>query len=238
MRTETRRHSMGIHKRSIATVAVFFACVALASALSGQIMAVSGKVEYQDGKGSWKPLKTGDTINSGYVISTGFKSETTIKLGESILTVKPLTRMTLSQLVEREDIVDTELYLDEVGNVRAEVKSLNNKKNGFTVKSPIATASCAELYSRWENRLIVRKEPSSASTRPSKTPSQAGAEMSLSETSLGSQLATLIQKMEPIKLTSVPSTETTSPIMIVAPVTVGVIQKALNNDTSLVLTIN
>lgn len=229
---------MGIHKRSIAIVAIFFACVALASALSGQIMAVSGKVEYQDGKGSWKPLKTGDTINSGYVISTGFKSETTIKLGESILTVKPLTRMTLSQLVEREDTVDTELYL-EVGNVRAEVKSLNNKKNGFTVKSPIATASVRGTVFEMGDRLIVREGAVvCVNAAGQKRLGQAGAEMSLTETSLGSQLTTLIQKMEPIKLTSVPSTETSSPIMIVAPVTVGVIQKALNNDTSLVLTIN
>ena len=47
--------------------------------------------------------------------------------------------MTLTQLVEKEDVIDTEVYLD-VGNVKAEVNSLNNKKNGFKVKSPVATA--------------------------------------------------------------------------------------------------
>jgi hypothetical protein len=37
------------------------------------------------------------------MVSTGFKFEATVKLGESVLTIRPLTRMTLTQLVEKED---------------------------------------------------------------------------------------------------------------------------------------
>ncbi len=117
-----------------------FAAVSGAFALDGQVVTVSGKVEYQNESGVWKALAAGDTLTAGTMISTGFKSEATVKLGASILTIKALTRMTLNQLIEKEDTVDTELYL-EVGTVKAEVNSFNNKKNAFSVKSPAATAS-------------------------------------------------------------------------------------------------
>ena len=65
-------------------------------ALDGQIVTITGKVEAQDASGTWKAAKAGDSIRAGTMLSTGFKSEATVKLGASILTVKPLTRMTLT----------------------------------------------------------------------------------------------------------------------------------------------
>jgi len=70
-------------------------------ALDGQVVTVSGKVEYQTPSGIWKPLRAGDPVTPGTVISTAFKAEATIRLGASILTIKPLTRMSLTQLVEK-----------------------------------------------------------------------------------------------------------------------------------------
>jgi len=145
-----------MNAKSIAII-VFLALAASAFALQGKVVAVSGKVEFQAAQGTWKPLKQGDSIQAGTVISTGFKSQATIQLGASVLTVKPLTRMTLSELAEKEDTVDTELYL-EVGNVRAEVNSYNNKRNGFTVRSPSATASVrGTAFSMGRGRLTVER---------------------------------------------------------------------------------
>jgi len=181
-------------------------------ALDGQVVTVNGKVEFQDASGSWKGLKAGDPITSGTMISTGFKSEATVKLGASILTIKPLTRMTLTQLVEKEDTVDTELYL-EVGNVKAEVNSLNNKKNGFTVKSPVATASVRGTVFEIGEELVVLQGSVTFVTPIGQTRTgEAGQQLQLVGETVASPVAALQQKMETIVLTSTPATEIKSPV--------------------------
>ncbi len=205
---------MNMAKRTVFTFVFAFVSLYGARSLTGDIVAVSGKVEYQQGQSAWKPLKAGDKINSGTIISTGFKSEATIRLGASVLTVKPLTRMALNALVEREDTVDTELFL-EVGSVRAEVKSLNNKKNGFTVKSPIATASVRGTVFDMGERLVVREGSVVCinAVGQRRTALARGGSMKLSRESLSSPLAMKIDTMDSIKITSLPSAQITSPIL-------------------------
>jgi len=184
------------------------------AALDGSVVTVSGKVEYQDTSGIWKPLKGGDKVASGTVISTGFKSEAIVKLGASILTIKPLTRMTLTQLVEKEDTVNTELYL-EVGNVKAEVNSLNSKKNGFTVKSPVATASVRGTVFELGDQLIVEQGSVWYSSPVGQIRiGSAGQELQMFEDAVASPVTILQTKMDKIQLSDLPSTEVKSPILI------------------------
>lgn len=186
-------------------------------ALSGEVMATSGKVEFQDQNGGWKALKKGDAINEGTMVSTGFKSEATVKLGESVLTIRPLTRMTLTQLVEKEDTVNTELYL-EVGSVKAEVNSLNNKKNGFKVKSPVATASVrGTVFEMGEELVIVRGAVEYRTPVGQARTGTEGQKLEIvSASSVTSPVAALQEKMEPIVISSTPSSEVSSPIVITA----------------------
>jgi hypothetical protein len=188
-------------------------------ALDGEVVTVTGKVEIQDTKGTWKPLKAGSALAAGSMISTGFKSEATVKLGASILTIKPLTRMTLTELVEKEDIVNTELYL-EVGNVKAEVNSLNNKKNGFTVKSPVATASVRGtifgVQDDGETTIeqgVVQVENSLGQTRDG----TAGQQLSFVEDSIASPVTAMQTQMNNIPLETTPSTQVTSTILATTP---------------------
>jgi Uncharacterized protein conserved in bacteria len=182
-------------------------------ALDGQVVTVNGKCEFQDAAGVWKTLKSGDPVTSGTMISTGFKSEATVKLGGSMLTIRPLTRMTLTQLVEREDTVDTELYL-EVGNVKAEVNPLNNKKNGFTVKSPVATASVrGTVFEIGEDLVVIRGSVAFVTPIGQKRVAKAGQELKLVGESVASPVAALQTKMETIVLTSTPATEVKSPVV-------------------------
>jgi len=182
------------------------------AALDGQIVTVSGKVEIQDAGGAWKTLKAGDTLAAGSMISTGFKSEATVKLGASILTIKPLTRMTLTQLVEKEDIVNTELYL-EVGNVKAEVNSLNNKKNGFTVKSPVATASVrGTIFELGEDLVIVQGTVVMVTPLGQTRTGTVGQQLELVGDSIASPIAALQSQMQTIVLSETPSTEVKSAI--------------------------
>jgi hypothetical protein len=207
---------MKLSKMCIAVLALAVS-ITPAFALAGQIVTVSGKVEMQMTGGTWKPLKAGDTLEAGSMISTGFKSEATIKLGASILTVRPLTRMTLNQLVEKEDTVETEVYL-EVGNVKAEVNSLNNKKNGFSVKSPVATASVRGTVLEVGDFLVVYEGTVQyVSVTGQKRHGTRGDELRIISGAITSPVNQLVTGMNIIPLSVTPMSENLSPILATAP---------------------
>ena len=108
-------------------------------ALDGVVIDVLGKVEKQSGS-SWVPLKKGDILQPGDIVSTGFRSEAVLSIGKSTVTVRALTRMTIEQLYEKNENHVSSVYLD-VGSISADVKPVENKRVGFTVKTPAVTAS-------------------------------------------------------------------------------------------------
>ena len=73
-------------------------------------------------------------------IDTGFRSTATLKFEGSVISVSALTRLTISELLENENSRDTSVYLD-AGKITANVKTSDNKRVNFTVRTPIATAS-------------------------------------------------------------------------------------------------
>jgi hypothetical protein len=132
--------------KTIARILVITACLALAGGtmlaaeeLTASITKITGKVEIMTDSG-WAPAKQGQIISSGTTISTGFRSTAELTLGNSIVTVKALTRLTLAELAENAGVITTNLNL-RVGKVSAEVKTVAGKTNDFKVKSPISTAS-------------------------------------------------------------------------------------------------
>jgi len=109
--------------------------------LQATISELSGKVEIKvDDSAVWKPATVGAVIEAGTTISTGFKSVAVLKIGETRLTVKALTRLSLKDLVEKDKSVSTDLFLS-VGKVRADVRPIAGKSQTFNVGSPISTAS-------------------------------------------------------------------------------------------------
>lgn len=137
-------------KASIKTffLASFVATFGLSSAMAAneQMQAIvekaSGKVEVQDrlDPTKWIPLSAGTPLEKGAVIQTGFKAELVLKIKESKITVAPLTRITLEQLVSKENKDETRIYLD-TGSIKSNVKKTEDKAVGFKVRSPVATAS-------------------------------------------------------------------------------------------------
>jgi hypothetical protein len=100
-----------------------------------------GTVELQaPGSTVWVPAKAGDVLSPKTVISTGFKSMAVIGLGNSILTVRPLTRLTLEELSQSWGQEQVRLNL-RTGRVRAEVTSPLGGQTRFEVISPMVTAS-------------------------------------------------------------------------------------------------
>lgn len=128
-----------VFKKAILVAILASVTVFSVSALEAQVLSVKGKVEVQQGN-NWVAVKVGDTIAKGAVISTGFKSEAILKVKESKFTLAPLTRITIEQLASTEAKDETQLYVDS-GNVSFNVKKSDNKKVGFKVRSPVATAS-------------------------------------------------------------------------------------------------
>ncbi|MCQ2613546.1 MAG: FecR domain-containing protein [Treponemataceae bacterium] len=126
-------------KKIIALCACILVLASSAFALTGKIVSVSGKVEVQNGS-RWMALSAGDELDAGAVISTGFKSEAILKIGESVITVKALTRLTLETLYEQNGDNASSVYLD-AGSINASVRSEEDKRVSFKVKTPAVTAS-------------------------------------------------------------------------------------------------
>ncbi|MGP1437865.1 MAG: FecR family protein [Treponema sp.] len=106
---------------------------------TGEVVAIKGKVELQK-DGQWKLAQKGEQVDSGTLISTGFKSEVTLKVDGSTIIVQPLTRLRFDEIVKKGDVLSSKVYLD-MGSIKANVKAAETKKVAFTVRTPVATAS-------------------------------------------------------------------------------------------------
>ena len=102
---------------------------------------IAGTVEVKHaGNDAWEAAERGQTLSGDSSISTGFRSTALIALGNTLLTVRPLTRLTITELSQDRDPERVDLNL-EAGRVRAEVNPPDNAGIDFTVRSPAATAS-------------------------------------------------------------------------------------------------
>ena len=114
-------------------------CFLFAAGFSAQVVSFSGKAEVLS-DGNWKPLSVGYNLTNGDVVQTGFKSSLTLKIKDSTVNVEPLTRITVEKLSENSEKDNVRLFVN-AGGVSSSVKKSGNKKVGFTVRTPVATAS-------------------------------------------------------------------------------------------------
>jgi hypothetical protein len=124
---------------------------ALSAAGAGSLFAQDGRAAFiRDLAGTvevkapradtWTAAYRGQQLDIDMLISTGFKSTAVIVLGNSVLTVRPLTRLSLTELSRVQDNEKVEFRL-QTGRVRAEVKAQAAGQTDFTVRSSAATAS-------------------------------------------------------------------------------------------------
>jgi hypothetical protein len=144
----------------------YMLCCFLALACGWQLFAqnsqarfidISGSIEIKaKGSEAWVSAAPGTEIGKDMVISSGFKSTARIALGNSILTIRPLTRLTLEEIAQREGNEEVGLYL-ETGRV------LFEKDNGQRV---YVSADEQSYLDETQNRLIPPFEAETASLRP------------------------------------------------------------------------
>jgi len=128
-------------KKLFLVVVLVSAVVFGAFAQSGVIRELSGDVELKPaGASSFTAAKTGDTVARDTIVSTGFKSTAIITIGSSTITVRPLTRLSLSEIQSSSGAENVNVNL-QTGKVRVDVKPPAGTKTNFTIQSPAATAS-------------------------------------------------------------------------------------------------
>jgi hypothetical protein len=116
-------------------------CVWGLGAQEAYIKEVYGVVEVKGpGEDRWVPAAAGQRLEREAVISTGFRSGALIGIGETTLVVRPVTRLSIEELREREGNEQIQVYL-RTGRVRAEVRPPAGMRTDFTVRSPSITAS-------------------------------------------------------------------------------------------------
>ena len=127
-------------KKYILVILILFMGTFLFADITAVVKDISGKVEIKVPGGSWEKASEGMKIEEGYMISTGFRSEAVLELGASQVIVKQLTRMELSELVEKEGTVRTGLNL-RVGKIKAQVRTTAGLRQDFRLTSPVSTAA-------------------------------------------------------------------------------------------------
>jgi hypothetical protein len=110
-------------------------------AQSGVIKEYRGTVELKPaGATDFVPAIMGAQISQDTIISTGFKSSALLEVGSALITVRPLTRLTLTEIVASQGTETLNVNL-HAGRLRVDVNPPAGAKASFTVISPSAVAS-------------------------------------------------------------------------------------------------
>jgi len=108
---------------------------------TGRIRELMGDVEIKRaGSSNYVRASAGDIIALNTLVSTGFRSSAVIEIGSSVITVRPLTRLSLAEIQKVENSENVHMELQS-GRVRVDVKPPSGTRTTFNVQSPSATAS-------------------------------------------------------------------------------------------------
>lgn len=124
-------------------IAVLLVAIIAAGAFgqSGVIRELTGDVELKHaGATAFVAATSGARVASNTIISTGFRSTAIVEIGSSLITVRPLTRLTLDEIQSAENTENVSINL-QAGRVRVEVQPPAGTRANFTVQSPSSTAS-------------------------------------------------------------------------------------------------
>ena len=126
---------------------VFILILALCSSLQAQenfsavIKELTGTVEIKkSGSSEWVVAKAGDFIEKSTIISTGFRSMAVISLGDSTLTVRALTRLSLDEIMTMNRIETVNINFN-AGRIKVEVNPAAGNKANYSVRTGSSVAS-------------------------------------------------------------------------------------------------
>ena len=135
---------------------IVLACVWNVGALQSQearFIQLSGTVEVKASGAPWQTASVGTVIGRNTIVSTGIRSTAVLSLGANTLTVSPLTMLTLEELIQRDGVEETTLFL-RTGRIKADVTAPTGVQSEFTVRSPVTTASVRGTSFTFDGRRI------------------------------------------------------------------------------------
>ena len=127
---------------------------------SGVIREINGTVELKNSaSSSFITAKAGDQVMEDTVISTGFKSNAIVEVGSVLIAVRPLTRLTLTEIRSSAGTETVNVNL-QAGRVRVDVTPPAGTRASMTVASPSATASVRGTSFEFDTRNLLVHEGS------------------------------------------------------------------------------
>ena len=122
--------------------------------MSAVIRDLIGDVELKHaGTGEFVPAKAGSEVAQDTIVSTGFKSSAVIAAGNSVIMVKPLTRLSLAEIQASSGTENVAMNL-QTGRVKVDVKPPAGTKANFKVQSPSSTASVRGTSFEFDTRRL------------------------------------------------------------------------------------
>ena len=127
-------------KKTILAFLLIFAALGV-FAQNGVLREISGTVELKgSGASSFVPAAVGDQVGQDTIISTGFKSTALVEIGSTLIAVRPLTRLTLTEIRASTGAETLNVNLS-AGRVVVDVNPPAGTRASMSVSSPSATAS-------------------------------------------------------------------------------------------------
>ena len=123
-------------------------------AQNGVITEITGTVELKlPGASVFIPAAAGSIVNQNTIISTGFKSTALVEIGSTLIMVRALTRLTLTEIVASQGIETLNVNL-QAGRVKVDVNPPAGTRVQTQISSPVATASVRGTSAELDTRSI------------------------------------------------------------------------------------
>ena len=120
----------------------------------GVISELTGTVELKAAAAAdYVPARTGARVEQDTIISTGFKSTALVTVGSTTITVRPLTRLTLTEISAAQGTETINVNL-QAGRVRVDLSPPAGTKASMSVTAPMAVASVRGTTFEFDTRNI------------------------------------------------------------------------------------
>jgi len=167
-----------------AVYAILMVFVGISSfAQNGVIKDITGQVELKaPGSSSFVPAKVGDILEEYTIVSTDFKSVALIEIGSAVLTVRPLTRLTLTEIYASAESEILSVNL-QAGRVRVDLNPPAGLKASASVSSNVASSSARGTSFEFDTRIlqVTKGNVIFKGTTGQGTPVSAGSNVSISQ---------------------------------------------------------
>jgi len=141
--------------KKISIVIFLFLVPFIIFAQSGRITELTGTVEIKPATSdNYVPARVGSVINADTVIYTGLRSTAVVEVGSTVINVRPLTRLTLSEISASNNTEEVNVNL-QTGRLRVDVNPPAGTRSYTTVVSPSATASVRGTTFQIDTRTLM-----------------------------------------------------------------------------------